>query len=45
MQAHVPHAVVFIEEHPDRSKACKREYEMKQFTKQKKESLINEEGS
>ena len=40
LQAHIPKAVVFIEEHPDRSQACKREHEIKQFTKQKKEALI-----
>lgn len=42
LQAHTPKAVVFIEEHPDRSQACKREYEIKQYTKQEKESMIIE---
>ena len=40
LKAHEPKAVVFVEEHADRSQACRREYEIKQFTKQKKESLI-----
>lgn len=40
LQARDPKAVVFVEEHPDRSAACKREYEIKQYSKQKKESLI-----
>lgn len=40
LQAHEPKTMVFVEEHPDRSRACKREYEIKQFSKQEKESLI-----
>lgn len=40
LQAHEPKAVVHIEEHPDRSQACKREYQIKQYTKQEKEYLI-----
>jgi putative endonuclease len=40
LQAHKPKAIVYIEEHSDRSQACKREYQIKQFSKQKKESLI-----
>lgn len=42
LRAHKPEAVVFIEQHPGRSEACKREYEIKQFSKQEKESLIRE---
>lgn len=42
LQAHEPKAVVFVEEHPDRSQACKREYQIKQYTKQEKESIIIE---
>ncbi len=42
LQAHPPKAVVFVEGHPDRSQACRREYEIKQYPKQKKESLIKE---
>lgn len=37
-----PRAVVYVEEHPDRSQACKREYQIKQFSKEKKESLVRE---
>ena len=44
LQANAPKGVVFVEEHPDRSQACKREYEIKQFTKQEKESLIQAKG-
>ncbi len=35
-----PKAVVFVEEHSDRSEACKREYQIKQLTKQDKEALV-----
>ena len=42
MQAHEPQALVLLEEYPDRSRACKREYEIKQFSKQEKEALIAE---
>lgn len=42
LQVHEPKTVVFIEQHRDRSEACKREYEIKQYTKRKKESLIAE---
>mgnify|MGYP002124702245 CR=1 FL=1 len=40
LQAHEPQSVVFIEEHPDRSEACKREHEIKQFSKEEKETLV-----
>jgi putative endonuclease len=40
LQANEPKSVVFVEEHPDRSKACQREYEIKQYIKGKKEALI-----
>ena len=40
LQAHKPKEVVFVEEHPDRSQACRREYQIKQLTKAEKESLI-----
>ena len=40
LQAHRPKAVVFVEEHPGRSEACRREYEVKQYSKRQKESLI-----
>jgi len=43
LQVHEPKAVVFVEEYPDRSKACKREYEIKQYLKRKKEALILKE--
>jgi putative endonuclease len=45
LKAHKPLAVVFVEEHADRSRACRREYEIKQLEKEKKESLIAEIGS
>ena len=41
LQAHNPTSVVYVEEHPDRSQACKREYEIKQLSKKKKESLVS----
>jgi len=41
-RAHKPETLVFVEEHPDRSAACRREYEIKQFSKQKKEAIIRE---
>lgn len=40
LQAYEPKAVVFVEEHPGRSEACKREYEIKQLSKPEKESFI-----
>lgn len=40
LKAQEPKAVVFVEEHPDRSQACRREYQIKQYTKQEKESLV-----
>ena len=39
-RAHTPEMLVFVEEQPDRSAACRREYEIKQFSKQKKEAMI-----
>lgn len=39
---HEPQSVVYVEEHPDRSQACKREYQIKQFTKEQKESLVSD---
>lgn len=42
LQARDPNAVVFVEEHPDRSEACKREYQIKQFSKREKEALITD---
>jgi putative endonuclease len=42
LRANTPKELVFIEEHPDRSEACKREYQIKQLSKQDKESLIRE---
>lgn len=41
LRAHQPKAVVFIEPHPNRSEACKREYEIKGFPKKEKEALIH----
>jgi putative endonuclease len=40
LQAHTPESMVLVEEHANRSQACKREYEIKQLSKQKKELLI-----
>jgi putative endonuclease len=35
-----PVTIVYTEKHPDRSAALKREYEIKQLSKSKKESLV-----
>ncbi|MDX1639012.1 MAG: GIY-YIG nuclease family protein [Balneolaceae bacterium] len=40
LRIHEPRKVVFVEEHPDRSEACRREYRIKQLPKEKKEELI-----
>lgn len=40
LKAHHPEKVVFVEEHSTQSKACKREYEIKQYSKQNKEELV-----
>ncbi|MDX1637296.1 MAG: GIY-YIG nuclease family protein [Balneolaceae bacterium] len=40
LQRNKPQSVVYVEKHTSRSKACKREYEIKQLTKTKKESMI-----
>lgn len=40
LQAHEPKEIVFIEEHADRSDACRREYEIKQYPKPEKEALV-----
>ena len=45
LRIHEPEMVVFVEEQPDRSKACRREYQIKQLTKQDKEDLIEHEFS
>ncbi|WP_340105938.1 GIY-YIG nuclease family protein [Rhodohalobacter sp. 8-1] len=42
LRSHEPREVVFVEQHPDRSAACKREYEIKQFSKREKEVLIRQ---
>lgn len=39
-RSHRPKSMVFVEEHPDRSAACRREYEIKQFSKREKEALV-----
>jgi len=41
LRAHTPKEVVFVESHSNRSDACKREYQIKQLSKQEKEELIN----
>ena len=40
LQAHEPKEMVFVEEHADRSDACRREYEIKQYPKPEKEALV-----
>lgn len=40
LRAHTPKSMVYLEEHPDRSAACAREYQIKQYSKEKKEYLI-----
>ncbi|TVR34672.1 MAG: GIY-YIG nuclease family protein [Balneolaceae bacterium] len=45
LQAHHPEEVVFIEPHPSRSAACKREYQIKQLSKKEKEVLIRERST
>ncbi|MFN1836059.1 GIY-YIG nuclease family protein [Balneola sp. MJW-20] len=39
-RAHEPEILVHVEEHSNRSEACKREYEIKQFSKEEKEGLV-----
>jgi len=34
--------MVYVEEATDQSTACKREFEIKQYSRQEKEALINE---
>jgi putative endonuclease len=40
-----PAVMVYCEEHPDRSEASKREYSIKQLTKNKKLELIKSESN
>ena len=40
LKAHKPKEVVYVELFPNRSQACSREYQIKQFTTQENESLI-----
>jgi putative endonuclease len=40
--AHPPELLVYMEEMPNQSEACKREYEIKQCSKQEKEELVGE---
>lgn len=42
LRSNKPKAVVYVEEYSDRSMACKREYEIKQLPKEKKELLVRE---
>ena len=42
LRAHPPESMVYMEETANRSEACKREYEIKQFSKEEKEELITE---
>ncbi|WP_138431958.1 GIY-YIG nuclease family protein [Fodinibius saliphilus] len=41
LRSNEPKAVVYVEEHSNRSEACKREYEIKQFSKEEKELLVS----
>jgi len=41
LRAHPPKMLVYVEETTDQSTACKREYEIKQFSRQEKEELID----
>lgn len=40
LKANTPKEMVYVEHCENRSLACKREYEIKQFSKKKKEALI-----
>jgi putative endonuclease len=40
LRAHPPEKVVFVEQQPTQSEACKREYEIKQYSKHDKKALI-----
>ncbi|MBO6570981.1 MAG: GIY-YIG nuclease family protein [Balneola sp.] len=40
LKANTPKEMVYVEHCDSRSLACKREYEIKQFSKKKKEALI-----
>ncbi|MEP1151230.1 MAG: GIY-YIG nuclease family protein [Balneola sp.] len=40
LKANTPKEMVYVEHFDNRSLACKREYEIKQFSKKKKEALI-----
>ncbi|MFP8487992.1 GIY-YIG nuclease family protein [Gracilimonas sp. Q87] len=42
LRAHPPERMVYVEETADQSTACKREYVIKQFSKQDKEALIEQ---
>ena len=41
LRGHQPKAVIYVEQHRGRSEACKREYQIKQLTKEEKEALVN----
>jgi putative endonuclease len=43
LRAHPPKEMVYVEQLENQSQACKREYEIKQFSKSQKEALIEEE--
>jgi len=40
-RSRLPIEIVYFEEYENRSEACKRESEVKKFTKSKKEELVN----
>lgn len=45
LRARTPRAVVFVEQHPDRSHACRREYQLKQLSKHRKEALTTDKAT
>lgn len=42
LRANPPEEMVYVEEATDQSAACKREYEIKQYSRLEKEDLISE---
>ncbi|MGM0459939.1 MAG: GIY-YIG nuclease family protein [Bacteroidota bacterium] len=44
-RAHRPELMEFVEVHPDRAAACRREYRIKQLSKKQKEALIRSKNS
>jgi len=44
LRAHTPESLVYMEPLSHRSAACKREYEIKQYSKKQKEALVKASG-